>query len=145
MCLRDRAAWLRVRRQAVFRTGLGLVLACSALLLVGRAEMLNSGQAAIAAISLNVVMMAIAWSMARALLDDEAATRSITVEVGLQNVSLALVIIVSFLDALEALSPTLFYLPCAYLTGFGFAHLMRSRPIERARVATGRPRPAIVE
>ncbi|MEM9173943.1 MAG: bile acid:sodium symporter [Myxococcota bacterium] len=139
MFLRDRAIWLRTRRRQIFNVGLTLVLTCSGILLLGRFTLLDSGQAALAAVALNVVMMALAWAMARALLDDEAATRSITIEVGLQNVSLALVIIVSFLDVLEALAPTLFYLPCAYVTGFGFAWLVRRRSAdepEGTRTAT---------
>lgn len=132
MLLIARASWLGAHRTRIFAFGLSLVLGASALLLVGRSDLLNSWQAAASAVALNVTMMFLAYALARIVVRDEAASRSITIEVGLQNVSLALVIIVGSLQMAEALSPTLFYLPVAYVTGFGFALAARGRAPQMA-------------
>ncbi|MEM1435021.1 MAG: hypothetical protein AAGG11_13265, partial [Pseudomonadota bacterium] len=132
MVLGPRYAPLRRSRQRIFGCGFATVLATSALLLIGRAELLASGVSTIAALLLNVSMMTLAFGLSRWLLRHEPYARSITIEVGLQNVSLALVIIVSSLGVLEMLAPTLFYLPIAYVTGFGFAFLMQRGLTNRA-------------
>jgi|TARA_B110000908_G_scaffold135067_1_gene159791 BASS family bile acid:Na+ symporter len=120
-------------RQTIFRFGFGLVITTSLLLLVARSELLGSAQAMFAALALNVSMMGLAYLLGNLLLKQETQVRTITVEVGLQNVSLAIVVILTMLEIPEMLTPTLFYLPIAYVTGFGFAYLMRKRdhqPVE---------------
>jgi hypothetical protein len=57
----------------------------------------------------------------------EVPVRAITVAVGLQNVSLAIVIGLISLGVFEMLTPALFYLPIASVTGFGFSDLMSRR------------------
>jgi BASS family bile acid:Na+ symporter len=136
MCVASRSERLEAHRGRIFAFGLSLVLGASALLLVGRFELLDSWAAAGAALALNVTMMTLAYVLATLVVRDEAASRSITIEVGLQNVSLALVLIVSSLGVLEALSPTLFYLPIAYVTGFGFALYVRRRPRSDVRLGS---------
>jgi len=118
---------LETYRQTIFRCGFGLVITTSLLLLIARSELLGSAQAMFAALLLNVAMMGLAYLLGSLLLKQEAQVRTITVEVGLQNVSLAIVIVLTTLEVFEMLSPTLFYLPIAYVTGFGFAYLMRQR------------------
>ena len=118
---------LEAYRQTIFRVGFGLVITTSLLLLIARSELLGSTHAMFAALFLNVAMMGLAYLLGRLLLKQEAQVRTITVEVGLQNVSLAIVIVLTTLKVFEMLSPTLFYLPIAYVTGFGFAYLMRLR------------------
>ena len=118
---------LETYRQTIFRSGFGLVITTSLLLLIARSELLSSAQAMFAALLLNVLMMGLAYLLGSLLLKQEAQVRTITVEVGLQNVSLAIVIVLTSLEVFEMLSPTLFYLPIAYVTGFGFAYLMRKR------------------
>jgi BASS family bile acid:Na+ symporter len=114
-------------RQTIFRSGFGLVITTSLLLLIARSELLGSVQAMFAALLLNVSMMGLAYLIGSLLLKQEKQARTITVEVGLQNVSLAIVIVLTTLEVFEMLAPTLFYLPIAYVTGFGFAYLMRKR------------------
>ena len=114
-------------RQTIFRSGFGLVITTSLLLLLARFELLGSVQAMFAALLLNVSMMGLAYLIGSLLLKQEKQARTITVEVGLQNVSLAIVIVLTTLEVFEMLAPTLFYLPIAYVTGFGFAYLMRKR------------------
>lgn len=109
-------------RMKIFYFGFSVVIGTSALLLVSRAELLTRWDAFLAALALNVTMMVIAYGLGMVLLRDVKPVRSITVEVGLQNVSLAIVIIVGSLGVLDMLSPTLFYLPIAYITGFAFAY-----------------------
>ncbi len=118
---------LEAYRQTIFRSGFGLVITTSLLLLIARSELLGSTQAMFAALLLNVSMMGLAYLLGCLLLRQEAQVRTITVEVGLQNVSLAIVIVLTTLEVFEMLSPTLFYLPIAYVTGFSFAYLMRTR------------------
>jgi len=80
-----------------------------------------------AALLLNVSMPGLVYLLGSLLPKQEVPVRAITVAVGLQNVSLAIVIVLITLGVFEMLTPALFYLPIASVTGFGFSDLMRRR------------------
>ena len=80
-----------------------------------------------AALLLNVSMTGLAYLLGSLLPKQEVPVRAITVAVGLQNVSLAIVIGLISLGVFEMLTPALFYLPIASVTGFGFSDFMRRR------------------
>lgn len=113
-------------RMKVFYFGFTIVISASILLFVGRRQVLDSWEALIGAASLNVSMMIIAFILASLFMREKRGARSICIEVGLQNISLALVIVLSAFGDLEMLAPIIFYLPIAYVTGFGFAFLARA-------------------
>ena len=80
-----------------------------------------------AALLLNVSMPGLVYLLGSLLPKQEVPVRAITVAVGLQNVSLAIVIGLISLGVFELLTPALFYLPIASVTGFGFSDLMSRR------------------
>ncbi|UWQ75695.1 bile acid:sodium symporter family protein [Leisingera sp. M658] len=112
-------------RRPLFIGGFGIVLITSLLFVFSMIELLTSIEALLAVVMLNVLMMSLAFALGRGLGLTEQETRSVTVEVGMQNISMAIVVIIGILNAPELLAPTFFYLPMAYVTGLGFAWLVR--------------------
>ena len=82
-----------------------------------------------AAILLNLSMMAIGFGLANLFKINTRQSRTISLEVGLQNFGLAFVIISVFRGDTELMLPGLVYLPCMLIMGFIAAYLFsRSGP-----------------
>ncbi len=112
-------------RRPLFLGGFGVVLITSCFFLISRVEMLTSMEALSAVVVFNLMMMVLAYSLGRAMRLNEAEVRSVTVEIGMPNISMSIVVIMGILNAPELIGPTFFFLPLAYVTGLGFAFLVR--------------------
>lgn len=118
--------WEKISRY-IFALGLIAVLGPSARIIFNNAEMMaNSlGSAAIGAIALNAVMMSVGFAMAALARLPEQQRRTISIEIGIQNFALAVVIIMSILKDPRFLVPGLFYLPVMYIAGAVMVWLSR--------------------
>lgn len=114
----------RIRRP-IFVGGFVTILITSLLFVAGRMHLISAFDAFGAVVVLNVLMMGLAFALGRMARLNESETRAVTVEVGMQNISMSIVVIMGILNAPELLGPTFFYLPWAYVTGLGFAYLVR--------------------
>ncbi|MEM9878150.1 MAG: bile acid:sodium symporter [Pseudomonadota bacterium] len=74
--------------------------------------------AASTAILLNVCAMLAGLALGRICRLPPMQARTLSIEVGIQNYGLVLIIIVTYLEDLRLLLPAIFYLPSMYLTGF---------------------------
>ncbi len=111
----------------IFGAGLVAVLGPSARIIYNNSEtMLNQlGSSAVGGLALNISMMAIGFGMAALARLPETQRRTISIEIGIQNFALAVVIIMSILQDPRFLVPGLFYLPAMYLTGGAMIFLSR--------------------
>lgn len=111
----------------IFGAGLIAVLGPSARIIYNNSEtMLNQlGSSAVGGLALNISMMAIGFGMAALARLPETQRRTISIEIGIQNFALAVVIIMSILQDPRFLVPGLFYLPAMYLTGGAMIFLSR--------------------
>lgn len=118
--------WERISRW-IFGLGLLAVLGPSVRIIFNNAEMMaNSlGSAAIGAVALNASMMTIGFFMAALARLPETQRRTISIEIGIQNFALAVVIIMSILQDPRFLVPGLFYLPVMYIAGAVMVWLSR--------------------
>lgn len=128
--------WERISRW-IFGIGLLAVLGPSGRIIFNNAEMMaNSlGSAAIGAVALNVSMMTIGFAMAALARLPNTQRRTISIEIGIQNFALAVVIIMSILKDPRFLVPGLFYLPVMYIAGAVMVWLSRraeARKLARA-------------
>ena len=57
-------------------------------------------------------------------------SRTLSVEVGIQNFALVMVVILVFLKDLTLITPAVFYLPSMYLTAFALSFLSRKHQDE---------------
>ncbi|MBQ4826317.1 bile acid:sodium symporter family protein [Leisingera sp. HS039] len=112
-------------RRPMFIGGFVTILITSLLFVAGRMHLISAFDAFGAVVVLNVLMMGLAFVLGRMARLKEDETRAVTVEVGMQNISMSIVVIMGILNAPELLGPTFFYLPWAYVTGLGFAFLVR--------------------
>lgn len=75
------------------------------------------GKAALAAVALNVTMLLLGWWLATLAKLPQTQRITIAIEVGLQNLGLAAVIIFSLLKDVSLMLPVLFYIPSMRITG----------------------------
>ncbi|EAZ90879.1 bile acid:sodium symporter family protein [Crocosphaera chwakensis] len=107
---------------------LGLII--FGLLVKGRADLLpNFLQVGGVTLSLNLVTMFLGYTMATIAKLDEKSTKTITVEVGIQNGTLAITIASVLLDSPTMAIPAGIYSLLMFLTSAGFALLMRNRKV----------------
>ncbi len=90
--------------------------------------MLQSGGAleASSAILLNVVMMLLSYGIAAAVGLSTRLRRTLSIEVGIQNFGLVLVIIVAFIGDMRMILPALLYLPSMFVTATIVSRLGRN-------------------
>lgn len=74
--------------------------------------------AALSAIALNVLAMGCGFLLGKLTGLPSQQARTLSLEVGIQNYGLALIIIVTYMQDLKLLLPAIFYLPSMYVTGF---------------------------
>ena len=57
-------------------------------------------------------------------------SRTLSVEIGIQNFALVMVVIIVFLKDLTLIAPAVFYLPSMYLAAFALSYLSRKHKEE---------------
>ncbi len=123
--------------QWIFGAGLVAVLGPSARIIFNNSEMMlaSLGSSAVGGLALNISMMAIGFGVAALFRLPETQRRTISIEIGIQNFALAVVIIMSILQDPRFLVPGLFYLPAMYLSGFAMIFLSRRADARAAATA----------
>ena len=82
-------------------------------------------QAGLAVLILNVVMMTIAYYMAKKFVSGIAQQKCIALECGLQNGTLAVFVATLMFDQVDYMIPTAAYALIMYITGFIFIYILR--------------------
>jgi BASS family bile acid:Na+ symporter len=85
-------------------------------------------QAAPAVVALGAITMGIGLASARLLALRAATSRTIAIEIGVQNFNLALVVAVTLLDGPRYVGPALLYLPVMLALAFGIVAMGRRDP-----------------
>ena len=98
--------------------------------LIDRTVMLQSASA----ILLNVTMMCIGAGLGVLFGLSRSQSRTLSVEVGIQNFALIMVVIIVFLKDLTLIAPAVFYLPSMYLSAFALSLLSRKYSGEKIAV-----------
>jgi bile acid:Na+ symporter, BASS family len=113
-----RPALAPVLEKPLYYMGFGLLLLPAFSFFVDFGPMITSGGAlaASSAILLNVVMMVLTYSVAGLVGLSSRLRRTLSLEVGIQNFGLVLVIIVTFIGDLRMILPALLYLPSMFIT-----------------------------
>ena len=87
------------------------------------------------AIVLNVTMMCIGAGLGAVFGLSRSQSRTLSVEIGIQNFALVMVVILVFLKDLTLIAPAIFYLPSMYIAAFALSFLSRKHRDEKT-VAT---------
>ena len=86
------------------------------------------------AILLNVTMMCVGAGLGTLFGLSRSQSRTLSVEVGIQNFALVMVVILIFLKDLTLITPAVFYLPSMYLSAFALSYLSRKHNDEMSGV-----------
>ena len=86
------------------------------------------------AILLNVTMMCVGAGLGTLFGLSRSQSRTLSVEVGIQNFALVMVAILIFLKDLTLITPAVFYLPSMYLSAFALSYLSRKHNDEMSGV-----------
>ncbi len=86
------------------------------------------------AILLNVTMMCVGAGLGTLFGLSRSQSRTLSVEVGIQNFALVMVVILIFLQDLTLITPAVFYLPSMYLSAFALSYLSRKHRDEMSGV-----------
>ena len=86
------------------------------------------------AILLNVTMMCVGAGLGTLFGLSRSQSRTLSVEVGIQNFALVMVVILIFLKDLTLITPAVFYLPSMYLSAFVLSYLSRKHNDEMSGV-----------
>ena len=86
------------------------------------------------AILLNVTMMCVGAGLGTLFGLSRSQSRTLSVEVGIQNFALVMVVILIFLKDLTLITPAVFYLPSMYLSAFALSYLSRKHRDEMSGV-----------
>ena len=86
------------------------------------------------AILLNVTMMCFGAGLGTLFGLSRSQSRTLSVEVGIQNFALVMVVILIFLKDLTLITPAVFYLPSMYLSAFALSYLSRKHNDEMSGV-----------
>lgn len=89
--------------------------------LIDRSDMVQSTSA----ILLNVTMMCVGAGLGALFGLSRSQSRTLSVEIGIQNFALIMVVILVFLKDLTLIAPAVFYLPSMYLSAFALSYLSR--------------------
>ena len=84
-------------------------------------------QAGVAVLILNVVMMALAYFIAKKFVSGVAQQKCIALECGLQNGTLAVFVSTLIFDEVTYIIPTGAYALLMYITGFIFIYILRKQ------------------
>jgi BASS family bile acid:Na+ symporter len=82
-------------------------------------------EAGLAVLILNVIMMAIAYYIAKKFVSGIAQQKCIALECGLQNGTLAVFVATLMFDQVDYVIPTAAYALIMYITGFIFIYILR--------------------
>jgi len=77
------------------------------------------------AILLNVTMMCVGAGLGALFGLSRSQSRTLSVEIGIQNFALVMVVIIVFLKDLTLIPPAVFYLPSMYLAAFALSYVSR--------------------
>ena len=77
------------------------------------------------AIALNVTMMCVGAGLGALFGLSRSQGRTLSVEIGIQNFALVMVVIIVFLNDLTLIAPAVFYLPSMYLSAIALSYLSR--------------------
>ena len=86
------------------------------------------------AILLNVTMMCVGAGLGALFGLSRSQSRTLSVEVGIQNFALVMVVIIVFLKDLTLIAPAVFYLPSMFLAAFALSYLSRKHTGETSEV-----------
>ena len=86
------------------------------------------------AILLNVTMMCVGAGLGALFGLSRSQCRTLSVEVGIQNFALVMVVILVFIKDLTLITPAVFYLPSMYLSAFALSFLTRKHGDEMSVV-----------
>ena len=86
------------------------------------------------AILLNVTMMCVGAGLGTLFGLSRSQSLTLSVEVGIQNFALVMVVILIFLKDLTLITPAVFYLPSMYLSAFALSYLSRKHNDEMSGV-----------
>ena len=89
--------------------------------LIDRSDVFQS----MSAILLNVTMMCVGAGLGALFGLSRSQSRTLSVEVGIQNFALVMVVILVFLKDITLIAPAVFYLPSMYLSAFALSVLSR--------------------
>ena len=89
--------------------------------LIGSSNILQSTSA----ILLNVTMMCVGAGLGALFGLSRSQSRTLSVEVGIQNFALVMVVVLIFLKDISLVTPAVFYLPSMYLSAFALSFLSR--------------------
>ena len=107
-------------------TSLLFVIVFIAIYVEERANILNYlAQAGIAVLTLNIVMMVLAFFIAKCCATGISQRKCIALECGLQNGTLAVFVATQLFDDVVYLAPTAAYALVMYITGFIFIYFLR--------------------
>ena len=107
-------------------TSLLFVIVFVAIYVEERANILNYlTQAGIAVLTLNIVMMVLAFFIAKCCATGISQRKCIALECGLQNGTLAVFVATQLFDDIVYLAPTAAYALVMYITGFIFIYVLR--------------------
>ena len=107
-------------------TGWLFVIVFAAILIEEKDNILNYlAQAGLAVLILNVVMMLIAYFIAKKFVSGIAQQKCIALECGLQNGTLAVFVATLMFDDITYVIPTAAYALIMYITGFIFIYILR--------------------
>ena len=102
--------------------------------LIDQSNMLQSTSA----ILLNVTMMCVGAGLGALFGLSRSQSRTLSVEIGIQNFALVMVVIIVFLKDLTLITPAIFYLPSMYLAAFALSILSRKYKDEKRVVTSER-------
>ena len=102
--------------------------------LIDQSNMLQSTSA----ILLNVTMMCVGAGLGALFELSRSQSRTLSVEIGIQNFALVMVVILVFLKDLTLITPAIFYLPSMYLAAFALSILSRKHKDEKRVVTSER-------
>ena len=107
-------------------TGWLFVIVFAAILIEEKDNILNYlAQAGLAVLILNVVMMTLAYFIAKKFVSGIAQQKCIALECGLQNGTLAVFVATLMFDDIAYIIPTAAYALIMYITGFIFIYILR--------------------
>ena len=102
--------------------------------LIDRSDILQSASA----ILLNVTMMCVGAGLGALFGLNRSQSRTLSVEIGIQNFALVMVVILVFLKDVTLIAPAVFYLPSMYLAAFALSFLSRKYKDEKTVVTAER-------
>ena len=98
--------------------------------IIDQSDILQSASA----VFLNITMMCIGAGLGALFGLSKRQSKTLAVEVGIQNFALVMVVIIVFLKDITLVAPSIFYLPSMYITAFILSYLSRKFMDENCKV-----------